>query len=521
MKASEYTKKATVQLEPEQAQELFHGKVHAREPDYARWGEPPQPELCIYDPEFTFGARTVSFAELCLQMQKLRTLKDPSTGKPIDVLAGFDVPEILVNIYPFGEARVLFGKASRPACEARGCIFSVCDPRQASEMLIVYCNDDQPEGTAKPITEVIAKTERPEAYDKRNESDYTKGTMFYASGDNSTGFLVMPLGWRLESWLDNSGRYRERKAHDLHSATRFLWRRYDYDARLEDKLWRRCFNLLPEQVQRVLSRGHAKDEELSWVKTEYRNCWQKCEVQCAGLPPRTRGFLVHNYPLSMWGYQLPLENLPLHWPDCGFATKTGDDALVQLLYGIPWTEDLPLEDYFQDPFELCDVPELASAIYPGLKAKFLFGKAERTCGQKYFTPTAPAEATHMLMGFAYVDEDDKAGFFQAYLKYAALYWQIDSYDASLLKDYRSWPQNPLHIMNHGYDNKVHLGVALLPLGWRVPFWQAKEDCERCAACYRELLQNYAPEAPDLTDFDLDTRLRKVAGAPDPWEAVGD
>lgn len=459
----DYTKRVTERINAGQANNLFRGNVYARVNDYACWGQQEEPELTVYAPVFQLGLGEYTFAQLCLRMKKLRTLVDPKSGLPVNVLAGFEMPELTLGIFPFQEARVLFGNTQFHG--GTGCMFDVCDPQDANVMLIVYHNDE-------PVTNAAGRMLL-EEYEHacREMNGYVS-----CVGDDYTGFIVMSLAKSLGA---------DDKKEVRNMAADYLWEKYRYDKVQEEKLWREKFALTLEQVQSIVG-GKVSSREVDGR-----------EIIC-----------VENYSVP-FRYQNKLTqvelDLTLCLPNGEFWTQTSDDYDIYCLKTKNWsTLKQELKEYFQDPFELREIPQLADFICLGLPMEFLFGEAWRDrAGKTYFMPRAIDESPHMLVAFPIYREDDHPELvWERILRRAALYWQENYFPGSF----------PYRIMEPRFDV-----VAILPMGYRVPVLQTEHDRQGCVKCYRELLHQINQTDPERTEYNLVKETAALAPELQPLE----
>lgn len=456
----DYTKRTTEGIIAGQARNLFHGDVHARVNDYACWGKQDEPELTVYAPVFRLGLGEYTFTQLCLRMKKMRTLIDPKTGLLVDVLAGFEMPELTLGIFPFQEARVLFGNTQFHG--GTGCMFNMCDPQDAHDMLIVYHNDE-------PATNAAGRTllEEYEYVCKRAKDGYVR-----CVGDDRTGFIEMSLAKSLGA---------NDKEEVRNMAADYLWERYQYDKVQEDKLWREKFALTPEQIQSIVG-GEVSSREIEGKEVI---CVEKYSV-----------FFSYRAEFT----QMELD-LTLCLPNGEFTTQTSDDYDIYCLKTKDWStlEQKPKE-YFQDPFELQEIPQLAEFICPGLPMEFLFGEAWRDqAGKTYFMPRGIDESSHMLVAFPiYRWNDQPELVWERILRRAVLYWQ-ESYFPGRIVIPRAEPRFDV--------------VAILPMGYRVPVLQTEYDRQGCAKCYRELLHQINQTNPERTEYNLVEETAELT--PDP------
>lgn len=460
----DYTKRATERINAGQAENLFHGKVYARVNDPACWGKQDEPELTVYAPVFQLGVGEYTFAQLCLRMKKLRTLIDPKTGLLVNVLAGFEMPELTSSIFPFQEARVLFGNTQFHG--GTGCMLDVCDPQDAQNMLIVYHNDE-------PVTNADGRTLLEEC---NFACKRTKSGCVRCVGDDRTGFIVMSLGEYL-------GAVNEEEVRNM--AADYLWEKYQYDKVQEDKLWREKLTLTPEQVQSVVG-GEASSREIDGKEII---CVEKYSVS-------------FNYRTEYTRIKL---DLALCLPNGEFTTRTSDDYEIYYLKTEDWLLlGQELKGYFQNPFELRKIPQLAEFICSGLPMQFLFGEAWRDqAGKTYFMPQTIDESSHMLVAFPVYRRNDQPEFiWEQILKRAALYWQ-ESYFSG---------QNTIPYAEPRFDV-----VAILPMGYRVPVLQTEYDRQGCAKCYRELLHQINQTNPERTEYNLAEEMAKLTPGSQPLE----
>lgn len=467
MTRHDYAKRTTTSITVGQANNLFRGNVYARVNDYACWGWQKEPELTVYAPVFQLGLGEYTFAQLCLRMKKLRTLVDPKSGLPVNVLAGFEMPELTLGIFPFQEARVLFGNTQFHG--GTGCMLDVCDPQDANNMLIVYHNDEL-------VTNAAGRTLL-EEYElcKRTKDGYVS-----CAGDDRTGFIVMSLAKSL-------GANDKKEVRNM--AADYLWEKYRYDKVQEEKLWREKFALTLEQVQSIVG-GKVSSREVDGR-----------EIIC-----------VENYSVP-FRYQNKLTQVELDLTLClsneEFWTQTSDDYDIYCLKTKDWSKlKQELKEYFQDPFELREIPQLADFICSELPMEFLFGEAWRDrAGKTYFMPRAIDESPHMLVAFPIYREDDQPELvWERILRRAALYWQ-ESY-------FPGFSPARINVQHTGPRFDV---VAILPMGYRVPVLQTEHDRQGCAKCYRELLHQINQTDPERTEYNLVKEAAALAPELQPLE----
>ncbi len=485
MTSSEYTNKATTCLSAEQARLLFHGDVIARATDYKMWGKQTQPEVCVYDPQFELGGTTLTFPNLRLQLKKLRTLVNPEDGLMVNVLAGLDIPKLTSAIYPFVHARVLFGNLDRPHGDAgEGYTFSVCDFTRAREILIVYRNLFAPSQPQLSLTDLVARADQPNSFYYRNAgrmdgelANRVRERQLRLYGNNESGFLVLPLGWRLVETLELED-YQESRKADLRCVAEYFWQQYHYHPHAEMLRWRECSQFTPEVAQRILS--HTEDFPGT-----------PCQVFADTLAG-TEGLEIHNYAIATGKkFRMTLPDLIFHLPDCKFYTSFGDsDEWNYALACSDWSK-INLRRYFSDPLQPQPVPQLWEFIVQGLHdprnindvlARFLFGQCwQDSSGLKHFMVRPQGRIDHMLIAI----EGRMSEPLAAIIKDNAYYHNLEKSTGG-----RALWQDSYH------------GVVVLPMGWRVPVRQSEEDREVCALCYQTLLEKRDIVDDRQTEYDL-------------------